>query len=113
MDTPIKEYTGKRIEFGDNRPEPILGEMQIIYKDDIPYAVDFLCPCGCGTTCFTPVCSIVEKQDPNSSQRLKDRCWGFDPNTLTIIPSIRYLSGCKAHFNITNGKVIIHGDSGK
>jgi uncharacterized protein DUF6527 len=109
----ITSYTPRRYEFGDNRPIPAIGEIQVIYQDGKPYAVDFLCPCGCGSTCFTPVCSVAEKQDPNTTDRNKNRCWGYDPNTVTIIPSIRYLGGCKAHFNITNGKVIIHADSGK
>lgn len=115
MGTPIKSYTPKRYEFGDDdRPVPALGEMQVIYNEDGSiYAVDFLCPCGCERNCFTPVCTMAEKQDPNASQRLKNRCWGFDPNTITIIPSIRYLSGCKWHFNVTNGQVVVHGDSGK
>jgi hypothetical protein len=112
--TPITEYKAVRREFGSPNP-PVLhpGEMHVIYDNERVYAVDFLCPCGCGSTCFTPVCTVTEKNDPGSSERMKDRCWVFDPDTLTITPSIRYLGGCKWHFNITNGRVVVHVDSGK
>ncbi len=83
------------------------GEMWIFHNptDGELEAVDFICPCGCGTRCYTPV---VPVGTPNQL-----RHWFFDEDTTTITPSIRFTSGCKAHFNITDGKTVLHGDSGK
>lgn len=71
-------------------------------------AVDFLCPCGCGQECYTPVTDATKGQPKTSRHWLYAR----GPNGLTITPSIRYTGGCKAHFNVTDGKVEFHGDSG-
>lgn len=73
------------------------------------FAVDFRCPCGCGSTCYTPV------TDATKGQAKTERHWLYSrgPNGVTLSPSIRYTGGCKAHFNITDGKAIIHSDSGK
>lgn len=75
-------------------------------KDGKVEAVEFLCPCGCGGGGYMPV---------NEGPPPGNRVWGYNkgPNGPTLTPSIRYLSGCKSHFNITDGKVIVHGDSGK
>ena len=113
-------YTAAFFEFGQDRPKPDADTMQIIFapKEDSSseqsdvYAVDFVCPCGCGHTCFTPVCSMDDKRAAQAAG-IKKHAWGFDPATLTLNPSIRWLSGCKAHFNIENGRAIFHGDSGK
>lgn len=89
----------------DERVPP--GEMWIFHHPDTGEleAVDFVCPCGCGSRCYTPVTPV--------DQPKQERHWQFDEATTTITPSIRYLSGCKAHFNITNGKTVMHGDSGR
>lgn len=100
-------YVEKRIVFGEApQHKPAVGEIWVMVgPDDKVEAVDFLCPCGCGNSCYTPV---------DEDAKL-ERHWQFSrgPNGVTLSPSIRYLSGCKAHFNITDGKAVIHGDSGK
>jgi hypothetical protein len=72
-------------------------------------AVTFRCPCECGAECYTPV------DDATKGQPKTERHWLFSrgPNGVTLYPSIRYTGGCLAHFTITDGKVAIHGDSGK
>lgn len=106
MGEPIKRYVQERHEFGESDcADPTPGVMRVFYEDNAPTMLDFLCPCGCGRTCPT---HLVPSGEPH-----KDRRWAFDAKTTTITPSIRFLSGCKHHFNITNGEVIVHGDSGK
>ena len=106
----IKEYKEIEYAFGSGevpaKPQP--GEMFVFYgpEGDIE-SVDFLCPCGCGSTCYTP---LVPEGTPRHTRQ-----WMYkrEPSgSLTLIPSIRYTGGCFAHFNITDGKVIMHGDSG-
>ncbi len=102
----IAEYTQERKEFGgpdEGNPPPDV--MWVYYEHDVPVMLDFLCPCGCGNTCPT---HLVPPGEPH-----KERRWAFDANTTTITPSIRFLNGCKWHFNVTNGKVIVHADSGR
>lgn len=103
--SPITEYREERHPFGaDNLPlAPPPGVMWVFMENGVPVSVDFRCPCGCGSSCYT----VLRGNHP---QR-----WDYSlgPNGPTLTPSIRYLGGCKAHFNITDGKVIMHGDSGK
>ena len=73
-------------------------------------AVDFRCPCGCGADCYTPV------TDATKGKPKTERHWLFSrelDGKVTLSPSIRYTGGCKAHFNITGNKAVMHGDSGK
>lgn len=106
----IESYVREDHEYGvEDVGNPLPGIMQVYFLDGKPEMVDFLCPCGCGSTCPTHVVPIKEKAKPEH----KDRRWGFDLATLTLVPSVRYLGGCKAHFTITNGKVTMHGDSGR
>lgn len=104
MGQPITEYREERHSFGvaGLPPFPEPGVMWVFMDGEDPVSVDFLCPCGCGRTCYTPL-------------GLKGPRWSYsqDLNGPTLTPSIRYLSGCKTHFNITDGKVIIHPDSGQ
>lgn len=102
----IDSYVEKRVEFGkvDEKLEP--GVMLVMVEGDVVQAVDFLCPCGCGAECYTP---IVGPERPRKSNR---PIWDYAPGP-TLSPSIRFTGGCKAHFNITNGKTVWHGDSGK
>ena len=105
MSEPITRYVEERHEFGAADPgKPAPGVMQVYYEGGVPVMVDFLCPCGCGNTVPT---HLVPPGEPH-----KDRRWAFGPGP-TITPSIRFLSGCKAHFNVTGGAVVIHADSGK
>jgi Family of unknown function (DUF6527) len=97
---PIELYIEERHDFNaapQGSPSP--GVMYVFMLDGEPYSCDFLCPCGCGSSCYT----VFKGSHPRC-------CYSPGP---TLTPSIRYLDGCKAHFNITDGKVIMHGDSGK
>lgn len=104
----IESYTEQRHKFGEapsTAPEP--GVMWVLTEDDGSVsAVNFRCPCGCGSECYTPV------TDATKGQPKTERHWLYSEGP-TLSPSIRYMGGCKAHFNITNGKSIMHGDSGK
>ncbi len=103
--SPIASYIEEKQQFGGPDPGPPKpGIMQVFYENGIPLMVDFLCPCGCGRTCPTHLITPGQKET--------DHHWSYKPGP-TLSPSIRYLSGCKWHFNITDGKVIVHGDSGK
>lgn len=81
----------------------------IVDGDGTVVAVDFLCPCGCGRPYYTPVTDATKGQPKESDRWLFSR----GPNGVTVFPSIRCLSGCKSHFNITDGKTVMHGDSGQ
>lgn len=113
MKTPIECYTPTILTYPykdtDECPKP--GEMQIL-KDEsgVVRMVNFRCPCGCGRECPTRVVTMAEKADPKKQDVFKDRCWGFDEATLTLSPSIRYLSACKSHFNVEGGKVKMHAN---
>ena len=100
-------YTEQVCEFGGPDPgKPQLGVMQVFMEDGVPSMVDFLCPCGCGNTTPTHLVKPGQQKQPN------DRHWEYSPGP-TLRPSIRWTSGCKAHFTITEGRVEFHGDSGK
>jgi hypothetical protein len=110
MGQRIESYVEKRYKFGEDRPIPAPGEMQVVFRDsDTPYMVDFICPCGCGHTCPT---FIIAENEPKPPGR---HMWHYRSigGKVTLHPSIRWTGGCKAHFNITEGKVIMHEDSGK
>lgn len=103
-------YTVKIVEYGGPDPgTPKFGEMFVFMRDGQPEMVEFLCPCKCGQSCPTHVVSMTEKA---SDKAKKTHRWGFDLATVTLFPSIRWISGCFAHFNITNGRTVWHGDSG-
>jgi hypothetical protein len=104
------KYVEKKVQFGGEdigKPEP--GVMLVFEENGIPLMVDFLCPCGCGNTTPTPLVAPGQVKQPN------DRHWNLSrgPNGPTLTPSIRWLSGCKAHFHITNGEAVMCADSGK
>jgi hypothetical protein len=103
MTTPISQYREERYGFGAIGLIPEPGIMWILIENGQPVAVDFLCPCGCGRSCYT----TLGLNHP--------RKWVYSsgPNGPTLSPSIRWLSGCKSHFTITDGKVTMHEDSGK
>ena len=108
----ITEYTTRDCKYGEAPPWQKIkpGEMLVLLDENgVVAAVDFHCPCGCGSDCYTPV------TDATKGQAKTERHWLYSrgPNGVTLTPSIRYTSGCRAHFNITDGKVIVHGDSGK
>ncbi len=112
MTEPITEYIEEPRGWGeparpDDEPKP--GMMQVYYRDGVPLMVDFLCPCGCGRTCPT---HLVE---PGHVKKPNDGHWNFSKDAggrITLTPSIRWTAGCFAHFNITDGKAVMHADSG-
>lgn len=108
MGDKIHEYTETRIPFGnipvDARVNP--GEFWTMVDAGKVVAVTFLCPCGCGSECYTPV------TDATAGGVKSERHWLYSAGP-TLSPSIRYTGGCKAHFNIENGKTVFHGDSGQ
>lgn len=114
--TPITEYREESYQAdGDgcwpvaaNRPlEP--GIIRVLYVNGVPGMCEFLCPCGCESPCLALFPTAEQQRTPHRP------LWNFAKGSHgpTISPSIRYLGGCKAHFNITDGKVVMHGDSGK
>jgi hypothetical protein len=107
----IELYTEEPHTFGDVPPADKLkpGVMWVISDEGGVCAVDFLCPCGCGSECYTPVTDATKGQPKTERHWLYSRGLGG----VTLSPSIRYTGGCKAHFNITDGKTVMHGDSGR
>lgn len=113
--TQITEYREEWHLFGGQDPgTPAPGVMFVFYEPSknldgtlnlTPQGVDMLCPCGCGRDFYTPLIT------PELEGRNNSHHWRYSLGP-TITPSIRFLSGCKSHFNITDGKVIMHGDSG-
>lgn len=112
MGEQITSYVEERHEFGGPDPGPPKpGVMQVFIEDGVPSMVDFLCPCGCGRTCPTHLMTPERGKKAN-----KRHFWRFssDPKKgITLSPSIRWTAHCFAHFNITDGKVIFAGDSGR
>lgn len=103
---PILEYGTVEYKWGADRPKPEPGIMQVVKQGDKVRMVDFLCPCSCGRTVPTFV-----TEDPKNKT---DNVWIYtDVHGPTLWPSIRWLSGCKAHFWIKQGKVEMCEDSGK
>lgn len=78
----------------------------LVDGDGFVEAVTFQCPCGCGRECYTPV------TDATRGQLKTERHWLYSAGP-TLTPSIRYIGGRRAHFNITDGRAVIHGDSGQ
>jgi hypothetical protein len=84
--------------------DPPPGIIQVFRVGGKYYMCGFICPCGCGRYCPTSL------QDSKHEPR-----WEYSHGPTgqpNLEPSIRWLSGCKAHFNITDGEAIIHADSG-
>lgn len=121
MTEPIIEYTETRYRWADNvridGPGSRISDETVapgifalwLKEDGTPTFCDFRCPCGCGAECQTYLANSGDSWPPPGQR------WTYSKglNGPTLTPSIRYLSGCKAHFNITDGKVVMHGDSGK
>lgn len=67
-----------------------------LWKDG---SVGFLCPCGCGEDVTLPVA-----RDAGTAQQ-SEHLWHFDPDTITIAPSVSHRAGCRSHYFITNGRL--------
>lgn len=117
MSQRTDQYTDKDIAFGEREGPGCEPGVIFVFRGNAKYgqvdgevvAVDFYCPCGCGLTCYTPVV-------PEGSPARNDHTWTFSRGPtggVTLSPSIRYLSGCLSHFNVTDGKVVWHADTGR
>lgn len=110
MGEKILEYQViPKIWGADDGSVPAPGEMFLFFDGGMPMMVDLRCPCGCEMTCPTHLAEPGKKQPG-------DRHWVLsldEQNRPTLTPSIRWVNGCKAHFNVTAGRTIFHDDSGK
>jgi len=67
-------------------------------------AIDFDCPCGCGSRCCIEFANPLDGGPPT---RTDDHTWtrtGDTFETLTLTPSIQRVGGCGWHGHITNGE---------
>lgn len=110
MGQSITEYIEQVHNFPHTDGSPKDNEFWVLLSDGRAQAVTFRCPCGCGSECYTPVTDATKGQVKSPREWLFSREADGKP---TLSPSIRYLGGCKAHFNITGLRTIIHADSGK
>lgn len=89
-----------------NREVPKQDEIHVIHKDTVDgevLAVDFKCPCGCGSGGWTPIVSSQYGTRTDHPRPL----WDWMTGGNMINPSVRYLSGCKSHFWIrADGTVV-------
>ena len=96
MGQRIEKYTEVEYSFGEDRPNPTPGEMQVLVNrvTNEVEAVDFLCPCGCGRNVYTPVvCS--KRQRPR-----REPVWDYHMAGHLIHPSVNWTGGCMSHFFI-------------
>lgn len=91
-----------------NPPPLEPGVMQVLYVDGIPEMCNYLCPCGCGTPCPTYFVTYKRKREPDSQRHLWDFSQG--PNGPNLSPSVKHTGGCRSHYNITDGKTVMHDD---
>ena len=106
----IAEYVEVIKTFPHSDGSPTGNEFWVLVSDGKVEAVTFRCPCGCGSECYTPV------TDATKGQPKTERHWLFSRGASgkpTLTPSIRYTGGCKAHFNVTELRTVMHGDSGR
>jgi len=80
--------------------------MRVLFSGGVAVMCEYLCPCGCGARCPTFFQTEARKRTPER------HLWDYSPGP-TLTPSVRHTGGCKSHYNITNGKVVMHADSGK
>ena len=85
------------------------GVMRVLFVNGVPEMCEYICPCGCGMPC--PTYFQTEKRRRTAERHLWDYSSG--PNGPTLHPSVRHTGGCKWHYNIDDGKVTVHADSGK
>jgi hypothetical protein len=92
-----------------NPPPLEPGVMHVLYVNGIPTMCEYLCPCGCGAPCPTFFPTDKRKRGPER------HLWDFSvgPNGPTLSPSVKHRGGCKSHYDISDGKVKMHADSGK
>ena len=102
MGKSCNHYTEVPKVFGERDPSTLdFGIIEVYYYQGEVEGIAFICPCGCGRAVWIPIHNPVKKEHH----------WQY--RNLTLTPSVRWLSGCKAHFNITDGAVVWHTDSGK
>ena len=111
MKSPISEYREVRYDADAKGCWPVTTELQpgimnVLYVNGVPEMCEYLCPCGCGMPHPMFFQTGSRKRSPDL------HLWDYSPGP-TLTPSVRCLGGCKSHYNITGGKVLIHADSGQ
>lgn len=105
----VNQFTEKRVEKWPSDMEP--GVLYVDVRMGTPEVVYLLCPCGCGQGSLRlPVGDGVKPH--RTAVTAHTWLYRSDKNGPTLEPSIRDVGGCKAHFNITDGQVVWHADSG-
>lgn len=90
-------YKRMSLETCEDPPESFMpGVCYYLQDDGFPWAVTFLCPCGCRETIMV---NLV-------GSKPVWKAYIFEGNLIKLRPSIWRESGCKSHFWITHGKVI-------
>src|SRR5574341_1186539 len=67
--------------------------------------VSFDCPDGCGEHCFIPFENPLDGGPPIYPERVRWQRTGESFETLTLMPSILRMGGCRWHGFITNGEI--------
>lgn len=94
-----------RTTFVEFIPEGI--EPGMMYVSKKYSTTSYICPCGCGS-----LVSIPFKPGPYQSQSF---FWGYQENDtlVSLEPSVKMTSGCRAHYFIQQNKVNWCSDSGQ
>ncbi len=72
----------------------------------IYHYMHYNCPCGCGSAGAVPV-KLQDEPDPG---RPPFWIWNGNEERPTLTPSMRRMSGCKSHVNLTDGAWFAHSD---
>jgi hypothetical protein len=73
----------------------------------------YYCPCGCDGGHLNRPPDRSTSKEPQWKIDVAPGGISNEFTTITLSPSVRVMSGCKSHYNITNNEVIWHSDSGK
>lgn len=78
--------------------------------------IAFDCPCGMLDSIGSKDRLVVPLKNPLDGGAPHPHGWEVkDANfeTFTLEPSVKRLDLCFQHFNVTNGSIVVHADSGK
>lgn len=78
------------------------GELLVLTADDgSPWALSYLCPCGCGVPVMIPSPQAVAGQSPSWTLTAEP------DGTYSASPSVRMTSptGCQAHYHIRHNRI--------
>lgn len=73
------------------------GVIYMIGDTSMPWAVSFMCPCGCEEIISL---SLIPTDRPRWQARIQK------DGLITLSPSIWRTKGCRSHFFIQNGRVV-------